>query len=899
MSQIPAPLPALAADDAVIDPAQLIRITALHKGFLYQHLYAVGCLLRMGSGGVQRLLVERDEDIEVLLPGERLYLQVKTRNRPLQWGDVQGAVDNFAVVRTEHDNGSRPGHATLIVVTDSPPGPGLTAQLAAPDWPQDVHVLHPGAASPHAWLPPAWQSLEEAITWCAGQAEKVPFTSLAPHTLVWKLAARVVYACTGHSKQAFSPEQLSSLYEQFVTELQAFPAAPDPYLPQAEEPALLTDARIRVITGFSGAGKTAWAAHAAEHSPEPLTYFDIAAFTGEAAAGALARELAARHLEAEQRTELVHGPGLDILRGVHQRLAAAPVAIVLDNVHRLDAASLKQIIDALPTTRLVLLGQPRPDQAVLAAQLHITPESLPGWSADSVAAAFTAAGTSADPHVVQRILHLTGGLPLYVHGAVALAHSHYDADPARMCQALEDRLHDTPTAQDLILGDVLGGLDPQARTVAFLLAFAEVPLTQDELGTLAHSAEVTAPACARALRHLTALGLIQRTGRGLLSVHDAARPPATECFPTPGIEQAAALTLSRLLRASIGEGNATISRLARWALLLERTGQTGQLLDLASHDYFFEHSFTGALRPTLAAVATDDTATPSNRLDALNALALMAYNAQETDTHRQLTDDLIALTDAHPNLLLDHRAVCVLATQTMTRHATAGNVDAMNASYLAARKKVPKDSLGRRILRYTQAQCLALAERWEQADFLALSLAEHYYTHLGLTQADVVAVGIDGLRAQLDRGGAHWEDDCKRLADCLALSVRCTQQMQQGHGLAAMHAMKFYHLAGAWRATVLMGQEAADDLVELGDPPGALTLLEQTLLPLAHAYALSDLTLSLRSQRAVVLAHTGDHAAARTEIDRLRHYELSPVQAAEIDDQRALIEALAARTAAS
>ncbi|WP_405639903.1 hypothetical protein [Streptomyces uncialis] len=51
-------------DDGPVDPAQLTRITSLHRGFLYQHLYAVGCLLSLKRGGVDRLLVERDEDVE-------------------------------------------------------------------------------------------------------------------------------------------------------------------------------------------------------------------------------------------------------------------------------------------------------------------------------------------------------------------------------------------------------------------------------------------------------------------------------------------------------------------------------------------------------------------------------------------------------------------------------------------------------------------------------------------------------------------------------------------------------------------------------------------------------------------------------------------------------------------
>lgn len=51
---------------AVVSERQLIRIEAVHRGFLYQHLYGAACLLLAGAAGVERVVVERDEDVEVV-----------------------------------------------------------------------------------------------------------------------------------------------------------------------------------------------------------------------------------------------------------------------------------------------------------------------------------------------------------------------------------------------------------------------------------------------------------------------------------------------------------------------------------------------------------------------------------------------------------------------------------------------------------------------------------------------------------------------------------------------------------------------------------------------------------------------------------------------------------------
>jgi len=61
----------LSSGGPIFDPRQLERIESVHRGLLYQHLYAAGCLLCAPGAGVITAHVERDEDVEVTLPDQR------------------------------------------------------------------------------------------------------------------------------------------------------------------------------------------------------------------------------------------------------------------------------------------------------------------------------------------------------------------------------------------------------------------------------------------------------------------------------------------------------------------------------------------------------------------------------------------------------------------------------------------------------------------------------------------------------------------------------------------------------------------------------------------------------------------------------------------------------------
>src|SRR5206468_1034504 len=100
----------------------------------------------------------------------------------------------FAEIRTAHVRGERAGRAEFRILSNVAPRPSLACDVASDGWPTDVQLVWPGGESEAIQgLPSAWTSLAEALRYCVEAASKVPFASIAPETLVWKLAARVQF----------------------------------------------------------------------------------------------------------------------------------------------------------------------------------------------------------------------------------------------------------------------------------------------------------------------------------------------------------------------------------------------------------------------------------------------------------------------------------------------------------------------------------------------------------------------------------------------------------------------------------------------------------------------------------------------------------------------------------
>ena len=143
-----------------LDSRQLARIEAVHRGFLYQHLYAMACLFQAGNSGVTHIVVENDEDVELVLPDRRIYAQIKTRSSHLIFSDIAGALSRFDAIRTEHAEGRRSGTAEFAIISNSSPGPELSARLRSEAWPSDVALLWPGNT------PEALSKPSITMVWC-------------------------------------------------------------------------------------------------------------------------------------------------------------------------------------------------------------------------------------------------------------------------------------------------------------------------------------------------------------------------------------------------------------------------------------------------------------------------------------------------------------------------------------------------------------------------------------------------------------------------------------------------------------------------------------------------------------------------------------------------------------
>jgi len=883
--------------DPVLDPAQLARIEATHRGFGYQHLYAVACVLEMDRTDTHTVVVEHDEDVELVRTGSQVYVQVKTRNRPLRFSDLNEALPRFARLRREHAEGRRAGTPRFAVVSNTEPGPDLRIRMAAPTWPADVVVLWPdGPDIPvDLVLPAPWPDLGAAMHGCVTQASLVPFASLAPETLVLKLAGLVQYLASGHAGHAVTREQVREFLEQLVVQLHDFPQPPADYRRQTVEPDLGAPGRVRLVTGVSGSGKTAWASRAALLESSPMAYFDVGELPDPALASSLARELVARFLGGPASgaggAALPAASGLELLALVSRRLRddGLEVTVVLDNAHRVSAASLRSLVETAVDVRFVLLGQPWPGQTEVEARFGIQAEMLGGWSLDDVAAAFAAEDCPIGVAAGQRVLGLTAGVPLYVNAAARLAAQAYSGNVDGFLHAMEERLALVSTAHEVILAGTFAQLTPPARIAAALLDLSDVPLENEEALELIGAAGMPPPSAATAIRELAKFGVVQPFHGGGVELHDAFRLLARDhraTLPPMSVDasrEALVVILERALptRWSVG-------RFGLWVRLLPQTGRLRTLIDVASYEQFHQVGDPSEVRAALEAAAQSPDLGDEDRFWALDALALWAYTDGAYERIPDLVDQMTAFEDSD----LEPKARVALAMKQMLAAALGGDRNGVDTAYNVGLERAQGAAPLERILRYNRALSLFHIQAYDEAGSEAFQLVMDYYEYLGLEFEDVFRTTPEQIRSAAPDNPDR-DDDLRHIGDCLDLLAATHRRMEQPAAMASLHALKFYSAASAWRSAVRIGQDAADEMVALGELQVARDISENHLLPAVTGYQLSDLLVPVRAQYAVVLAWCGEIDAAREEMARLEAYQVASIGPMELANQRALIEQIA------
>ncbi len=886
----------------VIDTEQLKRIESVHRGFLYQHLYAVACILNLGMREKGEVRVERDEDVEYITDEDNVFIQVKTRSCPLMNSDINGALVRFVDLR-KHFASVSPGKSfRFLIVSNQVPGPKLAKFYVSKDWPKDVSIVFPGEVTlENESLPPAWENLEQAVRWCIEAADNIPFTTLLPETLVWKLAARVQFATTGQdfdrADHVFDRSELPLLFEQLVVQLQQFPAIPDDFKPQENEPVLISDEPARLIVGFSGSGKTVWASWQAQHCSAPAVYFDVGDLPDNALAGSLARELAARFIGTGNKgaAQLPATSGLELLRALNNLIEQPePPLVVLDNIHRIDADNMRNIIEACTNVRFILLAQPWPKKQQLEAYLNIQSEQLCGWNVDTIASVFANVGATISPQTATQWRSITAGMPLFVKNAAMLTVNLADGDAAVFAEQVERGDHPEELAQEALLRMTIETLsdDETAITVAFSLS--TVPLSTEEVGKYLEALPTLVKRQPVVMRSLQRKGIIQVFANGVRKIHDAMRVPIENIILFSTDET---LALQVKLRDVLLESllkDKDLSRFGAWMRLLAPTGQVETLVDIATTEYFHEYGEPQDLKEILVSIAEAEDTDLSLRFWTLDALAFWEYQELEPkrlpDNYLKRMEELIVTGD------LGSREHAGLVMKQMLNAGIKGDKRSVDDAFSSARELCGSDPELSRIVRYNYATALYQCSARQDALVLAEALYAEYYDVLKLHPIDVIGANNQRLIDLLPRDLAECQDDLKHLADCLNLAAMCHRENGDHPRFAAIHAAKFYNVSGSYRSTMKTAQDITDDFIGIGDVEGARETMEEHAIPLLKFMGFNSNALDVRAQYAVVLAYCGEFNLAHKEMSAIEPYvaEASHTHQLTIANQRHLIEQIAA-----
>ncbi|MCZ4239035.1 dsDNA nuclease domain-containing protein [Alteromonas macleodii] len=886
----------------VLDEAQLTRIEAVHRGFLYQHLYTVGCLLLAQEANIESTIVELDEDIELLSKKKRIYIQVKTRSKPIIPSDVSGAIERFDILRKEHTDGNRKGEALFVLIANQEPSPQLQKNINNKLFPGDIKFISPKASSScDPALPPAWESLSEAAKWCTTQAQKLNFSLLSPDSLIWKLAGLVQLAATGDSQDmshVFQTKNLPKLFEQLLIQLQDFPEPPENYVAQMCEPTLISNERIRIICGLSGSGKTAWAAQAALHSSQLCAYYDTGDIPAPALASTLVRELAAKFAGSDNdgfRKILLPGvSGYDALRTFDTYITqqGTNILLVIDNSHRIPAETIRNLFNSTKSIHFILLCQPNESVRELESLMGINRETLKGWDIDSIAAVVNMLGGYGTPQGFENLKNYTGGLPLYVQSAANLASTEYENNIDTLCADLTQQKCSTETAQEIILSRIYQGLDKVIQDSFAIFSLADVGLSTDEIVTLlSHSLNIPTNKAVIYLKKMRATGAVEAFGNKTLKVHDSLRALGLIHLNLLDEEviQTSLITLKDLIISSLHKDRDT----SRFALLIQvfiKLNDVMALISISGEELFYEMGINTDILASIESALNSDVLGAEHKFWALDGLVFSAFREghfQDAPPRLEAMEHLIAQNEFSYR---EHVAFGMKKILLAAENGKAQEVERLKEEYST---KLP-DAEHKRIFNYNYANALWKLKKYRKAKQICHQVVGEYYDILGITPKDVLGKNSDVLWTIINRP-ENVQEHIKHLADALELYARILDELDENTSFTRIHAMKFYNMTMAPDSMVRVGQDLADEFVARKDYEGAKEVIEQHILPVINQAGLINRMVQVRSQYAVILAYCGLHNDAASEIKNLNPYiqGLSREQRTEIENQTDLISHLA------
>ena len=819
-----------------IDEIQLKRIEATHSGFLYQHLFATAQLLS-SDPAIEGVIVENDEDVEVFTASQHLYSQVKMYAAPLQPSDVAPILDRFALIRAEHASGRRTRSCAFAIVSRSEPSPSLAVDLANVSWPRDVSLVSPMRKGTVLGVP-AWDSLTSALDWCVAKATAVPFSKLAPETLVWKLAAYVQALASGRLFSGSHEVRMSDiprLREQLDLFSEFVPAPPAPYRMQQGEPEISSGSRVRCIVGVSGAGKTAWLSAATEHYAGNVIFARASTNVGDVV-GWIVRNLAANLLRSHgDMLSSIFRPGAvsdESLRLLDAFASNNPVTIVIDSAHLTNTADLARAISETEHFRWLLLSQPGPGATDLSARLAIAPEELKGWDAMTVGAALRDAGLNVDAEDAARLQRLCAGAPLFVQSTAQVAKAHYKGDLGQLLDEQSRGTHSTGLPQETIIArDVMSALSERARNTAALISPVRSELTADLLRRVISGTFSAPPAqAASVLRELTEWNILRPAAENAYWIHDVFRPACE--IARLGLDdtlRTRGLTLILEVLKDARQSGSSVEGLLDILRVLTELGDGKTVVDIiyGGVEWFNEFGAGREVELLLQESLTRPDIPTDFQFLGSDALAFLLLQKGDADASTPWIARCEALAAEKTIRIRDWEGR--IAIKRILAAKVRGDYPAAKLAYEEYEAWAVAGSEGHRVARYNLAVAAHSTGHLDDSIDLCTQLIQEYFALFRIRPSDVFAKNSRDLKKIIDV--RRYADEVRHLADCLYLRAIALADAGRESGPDSMWSMKFYETVLAKSSTIRSGLEAARVILSNGDISGALDLFEKTLVP--------------------------------------------------------------------
>jgi hypothetical protein len=888
----------------ILDPAQLVRIESVHKGFLYQHLYTVGCMFMSVGSSTTSIVVEADEDIELISENQRLYLQIKTRSKNLMPSDIADILERFDLLRVEHTSGKRGSGYSFIIVADQNLGPTIKKNIKKKIIPSDITFQTPEGTfgnKGHKNLPPAWKNIEEGVSWCAEQANSLPLSTVVPETLVWKLSGLVQLAASGgynYEDHTFYAEDLSDLFEQIFNQMQEFPSPLDNYQSQIDEPDFYCDERVRLICGFSGAGKTSWAAQTAIYSCDLNVYFDVGDMPSSSLCATLVREVSAKlvtqNIDELKRILYPGASGIDslMLLDRHLKKENRHLVIVIDNSHRLLFESLKDLLNATRFIKFILLCQPRPVIDEIEVNFGLRREVLQGWSSTTIAWQSRSHGCTGTIRDYEKLKNSTGALPLYVQSALKVIKSEHSGSISEFNLALSEQMNIETTAQELILTKSITILPKDALDILAILSISDTQLSFDDIKIwLSKSLQLSPKSIVQAIKRLKTEGVLQYFGRDKLKIHDAARIIGLQYLDNLDeslVTEIKKILVELLLSSLLNQRD--LSKFSLFARISAELGEIEGLIDMASEEMFHE---MGVLTEVLAAIRLAISTGKLSYRQQFWALDSLVYTDLNQRSDQFIRRNLFEMeTLIYDNDLGDEEKNSLYIKQLLF-NADMGNVTIIKELINKLSKTIKKDIRHDLVYRYTICVAWMKLDKNQKAIKLIPEIVGDYCELLGICPAEELPGKTSEDLWEMISISNETNDDLKHLADSLDVSAMLENELNRSN-LFRIQALKLYNLCGAYDSSIRVGQDLVDGFIAKGDFIGAKMIMVDSVIPVAKRGKMIDKMISIKSHYALVLAYCKEFDKSDAEFKKLEPYEsgLSTKQKLEIEHQKKLVAEL-------